>query len=207
MSKKDKSCLLMDNIINNYFWLALPQQKLAHSHEKRLCSCKKRKLIFFPTLLWKLCIPNSAVWFLHRAHLHTGPMQILKVAFKFLSYLTLFPFSEISLVFVLFRFFFSQIIIVFDTIWFTVSMHWLTFCINFMRLMVAIVITGTWMLNFWKRTFWKLIVYAKLPAQLKEKTTMHEAQAMNFKDVSLSCCGHSVLMQLTDHFIILFLAK
>ena len=77
---------------------------------------QKRKVIFFPTLLCKLCVPNSAVWFLHRDHLHTGATQIVKVAFKFLSYLTLFPFSEISLVFVLFCFFFlSQIIIVLDT--------------------------------------------------------------------------------------------
>jgi len=34
---------------------------------------------------------------------------------------------------------------------------------------IAIAITAAWMLNLRRQTFWKLIVYAKLPAQLKEK--------------------------------------
>ena len=76
---------------------------------------QKRKLIFFSTLLCKLCIPNSAVWFLHRAHLHTGATLIVKVAFKFLSYLTLSPFPRFLLLLFCFVFFLSRIIIVLDT--------------------------------------------------------------------------------------------
>ena len=45
-----------------------------------------------------------------------------------------------------------------------------------------------------RRTFWKLIINAKLPAEVKEKT-MRKAQGMNFKDLSLSFYGHLVLLQ------------
>ena len=37
---------------------------------------------------------------LHRDYLHIGSTQIVKVAFKFLLYLTVFPFFEVSLVLV-----------------------------------------------------------------------------------------------------------
>ena len=68
-------------------------------------------------------------------------------------------------------------------------MAWLDFCND------SIVITGSWMLNLRRRTFWKLIINANLLVELKEKTTMREAQAMNFKDLGLSCCSYSELMQ------------
>ena len=109
VSKKDKSCLLIDIIINNFCCSAL-----ATNHSPQSCNTltqlQKRKLCFFPSSLCNLCTPNSVVWFLHRDHLHIRATQIVKVAFKLLSYLTLFPFHEVSLVFVLF---FCRIIIVF----------------------------------------------------------------------------------------------
>ena len=48
-----------------------------------------------------------------------------------------------------------------------------------------------------KQTFSKLVSYAKLPTELKEKTTIN--------DFHLSCCGH--LACNWDHFIILLLIK
>ena len=47
-----------------------------------------------------------------------------------------------------------------------------------------------------KQTFSKLNIYAKFPAELKEKTMDH---------LCLSCCG--LLACNSDHFIILFLVK
>ena len=64
----------------------------------------------------------SNLKFLDRDYLHIGSTQIVKVAFKFLLYLTVFPFFEVSLVsvFILFYYFFffgggGQISIVFNT--------------------------------------------------------------------------------------------
>ena len=58
---------------------------------------------FLPTLFCTVkCIPIAVVWFLHRDHLHVGTIQMVKVTFKFLSYLTLFPFYEVAIVFVFF---------------------------------------------------------------------------------------------------------
>ena len=62
----------------------------------------------------------SNLKFLDRDYLHKGSTQIVKVAFKFLLYLTVFPFFEVSLVSVfVITFFFlgggGQISIVFNT--------------------------------------------------------------------------------------------
>ena len=61
-----------------------------------------------------------------------GAIKTVKVAFKFSSYLTHFPFNEVSLVFVLF--FREDNYCPLIPIQFTVSMHLLAFCINFMGL-------------------------------------------------------------------------
>ena len=62
--------------------------------------------------------------------------------------------------------------------------------------MVAIAITGTWILKLsLKANFLEANYLCKLAAELKEKTMMHEAQVINFKDLSLSSNDHSGLMQ------------
>ena len=102
-------------------------------------------------------------------HLHIGAAQSVKVALKFLSYLTLFYFYEASLNYCFVLFFGGMIVVLryqFNSqfqcsCWHFTSISWGS--------LVAIAITGTWMLNLWRQTFWKLIVYAQLPAQLKER--------------------------------------
>ena len=113
-SKKDKSCLLMDKMIINFCY-STPAAK--HSP---LCSANS------------MCVPlNNVVWFLYKDHLHMVAIKTVKVAFNFSSYLTHFPFNEVSLVFV---FFWGDNYCLLVPIQFTVSMHLLVFCINFMGL-------------------------------------------------------------------------
>ena len=53
----------------------------------------KKEITFFPTLFCTLkCSPMAVVWFLHASsHRYHVTIQIVKVTFKILSYLTLFP--------------------------------------------------------------------------------------------------------------------
>ena len=55
------------------------------------------------------------------------------------------------------------------------------------------------------RTFWKLIIYAKLPSELKAKTAMRKAQGTNFKELSLACYGHLVLLHWKLYLYILLI--
>ena len=72
---------------------------------KHINPAAKKEITFLPTLFCKLNVHSNVAWFLHSDHVHIGAIKILrKVPFKFSSYLTLFPFYEVSLVFVLFLF-------------------------------------------------------------------------------------------------------
>ena len=99
MSKKEKSCLLMDNMMKNFCFSTLAAKHSPQSC-KTLMQLQERKLYFF-----LLCPANFAFQTLlpgfFTYHLHIGAAQNVKVALKF--YLTLFHFYEASLV--LFYFF------------------------------------------------------------------------------------------------------
>jgi len=101
MSKKEKSCLLIDNTMKNFCFSTLAAKHSPQSC-KTLMQLQERKLSFF-----LLCFANFAFQTLlpgfFTYHLHIGAAQNVKVALKFLSYLTLFHFYEASLV--LFYFF------------------------------------------------------------------------------------------------------
>ena len=57
-------------------------------------------------------------------------------------------------------------------------MHWLAFCINFMGLISCYRNPRHLDAKSLKQTFWKLIIYAKLPAQLKERSSSNELQRL-----------------------------
>ena len=133
---------------------------------------------------------NNVVLFLHRDHLHTGVIKIVKVAFQFSSDLTLFPFYEVSLVFVLFL---GDIIF-----WYQfnrVSMHLIAFCITFMGLLGCYSNQSHPDAKSLRANFLEANYLCKVTCRNEFKNDALKAQVMNFKGLSSSCCGHSVLMQ------------
>ena len=175
---------------------------MAAKHSPQSCqfninAAARKEIIFFLLCSAGFAFQTLLPGFLtYHMHLHIGAAHNVKAAFKFLWYLTLFYFYEASLNYCFVLFFGGMIVVLryqFNSqfqcsCWHFTSISWGS--------LVAIAITATWMLNLWRQTFWKLIVYAKLPAQLKEKTkdAWSSSNECSFtvdtiQNTLLSCCS------------------